>query len=91
MQNDPMALNQASNEAQKQAVTTPVKINLLSIADISRASGIGVRTLWRWVSSGRFPKRDLAVGRIRRWRVQTVDKWVDEHPGGGGDGCHSSD
>jgi predicted DNA-binding transcriptional regulator AlpA len=36
--------------------------DLLSIADIERNTGISQRTLWRWVSSGQFPKPDLSIG-----------------------------
>ena len=53
------------------------KIDLMSIAEISKALGIGIRTLWRWVSSGQFPKPDLSIGRVRRWKVETIQAWID--------------
>lgn len=57
--------------------TATLSRDLLSIADIEAKTGISQRTLWRWVSAGQFPKPDLSVGRIRRWRAQTVQSWIE--------------
>ena len=54
-------------------------LDLLSIADVETKTGISRRTLWRWISSGRFPQPDLAVGRIRRWKHETVEEWIESH------------
>ena len=56
-------------------------IELLSVTDISKATGIGVRTLWRWVSAGTFPQPDLRCGRIVRWRRVTVATWIEQNCG----------
>lgn len=44
-------------------------------ADICRYLHIGERTLDRLISSGRFPKADLTMGRLQRWRASTVIGW----------------
>jgi predicted DNA-binding transcriptional regulator AlpA len=37
----------------------------------------GERTLQRWISSGLFPKPDIAIGgKVRYWRRETVDAWI---------------
>ena len=51
--------------------------DLLSIAEIEMKTGISRRTLWRWVSSGRFPPPAVRVGRIVRWRVSDIEEWIE--------------
>ncbi|MBE7560896.1 helix-turn-helix domain-containing protein [bacterium] len=51
--------------------------SLLKPSEIPRILTIGVRTYWRWVSSGRLPHPDLREGRVVRWRRETVDTWLD--------------
>jgi predicted DNA-binding transcriptional regulator AlpA len=45
------------------------------------------RTLDRWVSSGAFPKPDIAMGgKVRYWRRETVENWIahqSQQNGGG--------
>jgi len=37
------------------------------------------RTLSRWISSGRFPRADIAVGgKIRLWKKASVENWIAE-------------
>jgi predicted DNA-binding transcriptional regulator AlpA len=38
----------------------------------------GERTLDRWISSGAFPRADIAIGtKVRFWRRGTVEAWID--------------
>ena len=38
----------------------------------------GERTLDRWISSGTFPRPDIALGgKVRYWKGQTVEAWID--------------
>jgi predicted DNA-binding transcriptional regulator AlpA len=38
----------------------------------------GERTLHRWISSGGFPRPDLAIGgKVRYWRRETVEAWIE--------------
>ena len=50
---------------------------LLSIAQIAARFNIGVRTLWRWVASGKFPPPAVRVGRIVRWRASDLGEWIE--------------
>jgi predicted DNA-binding transcriptional regulator AlpA len=54
---------------------------LLKPADVARILNIGVRTMWRWVSSGKIPSPDFREGRIVRWRPQTIELWLQEKCG----------
>lgn len=57
-----------------QVVTKPM---LMDIAEIESATQISQRTIWRWISAGKFPKPDIVEGRVRRWRVESIHNWID--------------
>jgi len=43
------------------------------------------RTLDRWISSGAFPRPDIRKGgKIRFWRRETVENWINAQTEGGG-------
>jgi excisionase family DNA binding protein len=52
-----------------------------SITEVATALGIGRRTLERLIASGKFPKPDLRIGRMPRWKRETVRAWIEN--GGG--------
>ncbi len=38
---------------------------------------IASRTLFRLISSGRFPKADIGIGgKLRLWKRETVEAWI---------------
>ena len=40
---------------------------------------VGERTLRRWMSSGLFPRADIAMGgKVRFWKKTTVEKWISD-------------
>ena len=44
----------------------------------------GERTLDRWVSSGTFPRPDIAIGgKVRYWKRETVEAWIETQAEGG--------
>lgn len=50
---------------------------LLSIADLRDFTGLGERTLRRWLSCGTLPKADYRLGgKHLRWRRETIDAWL---------------
>ena len=52
---------------------------LLAISDIVRLTGLGERTLRRWLTTGQFPPADYRLGgKHLRWRHETVDVWLAE-------------
>ncbi|MFH1743009.1 MAG: helix-turn-helix domain-containing protein [bacterium] len=56
--------------------TRSISPDLLRIADIAVKTRISERTLWRLIAAGKFPGPDLSIGRIRRWKTQTIDSWI---------------
>jgi predicted DNA-binding transcriptional regulator AlpA len=46
---------------------------------------LGERTLDRWISSGTFPRPDISNGgKLRYWKRETVEAWIDAQAQGGG-------
>ena len=43
----------------------------------------GERTLDRWISSGQFPRPDIAIGgKVRYWKRETVEAWIEQNARG---------
>jgi predicted DNA-binding transcriptional regulator AlpA len=43
----------------------------------------GERTLDRWISSGTFPRPDIAIGgKVRYWKRETVEAWIEAQAAG---------
>lgn len=61
--------------------TPPLLEPLLSVRDVAAVLGCTRRTVERLRSSGKFPGPDLRVGRMPRWRRETLTRWITE--GGG--------
>ena len=52
----------------------------LRLDEVARALGVSRRAVERERSAGRFPKPDLAVGKMPLWSPETIRRWVE---GGG--------
>lgn len=52
-------------------------LSLLSKQQIGFAIGVSVRTLEGMIASGDFPPADTRVGAFPRWRVETLNAWID--------------
>jgi hypothetical protein len=57
---------------------TEIPPALLTLAMIRRYYlPIASRTLFRLISSGRFPKADIGIGgKLRLWKRETVEEWI---------------
>ncbi len=52
--------------------------HMLSIGETANRAGMGTRTMWRLISTGRFANPDFRLGkRIVRWRASTVESWIE--------------
>lgn len=49
---------------------------MMSIADVARALSCDRRTIERMRSAGKLPKPDLHVGKMPRWRPETIRAWI---------------
>lgn len=39
---------------------------------------LGIRTLYRMISAGTFPRADVRLGeKIRLWKRETVENWIE--------------
>ena len=59
------------------AALPPVEKLLWGIMEVAAALGIARRTLERMISAGQFPKADLHIGRMPKWRRETVAGWIE--------------
>jgi hypothetical protein len=50
---------------------------MLSIADLAAMLNASRRTTERLKSAGKLPKPDLHVGKMPRWKPETVRSWID--------------
>jgi predicted DNA-binding transcriptional regulator AlpA len=56
---------------------------LLSIAELAAILNVSRRAVERMRSSGRFPRPDLMIGKMPRWKAATVRSWIDASGKGG--------
>jgi len=52
-------------------------LDRLTVREVLKVVPINRSTLFRWVNSGRFPKRHKAGG----WLRSDIEKWLTEHEG----------
>lgn len=58
---------------------------LLCRDEVAELLGIGIRTILLWERRGKFPQPILlAGGRLKRWRMHDLRKWIEL---GAGDWC----
>ena len=58
--------------------TEPPIVRLaFSITEVARSLGVGRRTVERLISSGQFPKADFYIGRMPRWKPESVRQWIE--------------
>lgn len=48
----------------------------LPISEVKRRSGLGVSTIYRWISDGRFPRPCNIGPRTVRWLESDIDAWM---------------
>lgn len=58
-------------------VEKPTPEPMMSVADLTRWFGCSRRLVERARANGTFPKPDLMLGRLPRWKPETVRAWVE--------------
>jgi excisionase family DNA binding protein len=54
---------------------------LLTVRDVARRLGIGVRTVWKWTATGQLPPPvRLSGSRFTRWRAADLEQYIAELP-----------
>ncbi|MBS0422609.1 MAG: AlpA family phage regulatory protein [Proteobacteria bacterium] len=76
--------NQGVNGAARSAQAAPIKpsarlpsLDRLTVREVLKVVPVNRSTLFRWVNSGRFPKRHKAGG----WLRSDIEKWLTAHEG----------
>jgi predicted DNA-binding transcriptional regulator AlpA len=63
----------------------PIAIEpLLTIDGLAAVLSIARRTAERLKSAGKLPRPDLTIGRMPRWKPETIRCWIDEQARGRG-------
>jgi hypothetical protein len=58
--------------------------SMVGLKDIAGFCGVTYRTAQQWRAQGVLPPPDFAVGKVIRWRRETVLGFVNGRAGGGG-------
>lgn len=58
--------------------SAPALEPLLKLDDVARLLNCCRRSVESLRASGHFPRPDAMIGRSPRWRVATVNAWIDE-------------
>ena len=58
---------------------TTESIKMLDVRELAELLGISIRSVWRMVAAGELPSPvRIGGGRIVRWRLARVQKFVDQ-------------
>lgn len=49
---------------------------LLSPKEVATLLNISRRTFQTWRAAGRLPDPDLRIGKVIRWRAESIDAWM---------------
>lgn len=55
----------------------PIITPLLSIDDVAATLACSRRLIERMRAAGKLPKPDLRVGKMPRWRAETIARWIE--------------
>lgn len=61
------------SKAQAPAVLEP----LLSIVEVAKLLGVSKRLIERDRAAGKFPRQDLTIGKLPRWKPETIRAWIE--------------
>lgn len=75
---DTVLITQRNRDAMKVKRDVSLNLKYVTIKQIAEEFSCSERQIWRMISEGTFPQADLAVGRMRRWKAETVKNWSNE-------------
>jgi predicted DNA-binding transcriptional regulator AlpA len=59
-----------------EAKSKPTKL-LHTRTEVLAMLGVSVPSLNRWIAAGQFPPPDVMLGTKRAWKVETIERWID--------------
>lgn len=71
----PLRISPTTTPAAEQATLE----RFVGVAEIREAFSTSDRHIRRWVSCGKFPRPALRIGKMLRWRLSDVERFVREH------------
>ena len=58
-----------------------MNLRFLRIGEVCEKTCLSKRTIYRWMSQGRFPEQiPLGNSRIVGWNEKIIDKWINTQP-----------
>lgn len=62
----------------KESPVLPVACEaLMTTGQIAAAMGVSTRQVHLMISAGKFPRCDLRIGRLARWKVSSYNLWLE--------------
>lgn len=58
------------------AETGPTLEPMLGVDGLARVLSVSRRTIERLRAAGKLPRPDLRVGKMPRWRAETIRRWI---------------
>ena len=66
----------AASRRQNRTSSSAMTIDFITVADWAARLQVSKRTIFRMIDEGLIPPYDLAVGKTKRWHVETYNVWV---------------
>ncbi len=54
---------------------------LLNVSELAKYLGVSPQTIYNKLSAGTFPIKTKRLGRLLKWDIRDVDRYLDKLPG----------
>jgi len=58
----------------------PLRKRMLGVAELSEYLGLRTQTIYNQLSAGTFPIKTKRLGRLLKWDLRDVDRYLDKLP-----------
>ena len=69
--------NRRSHPPDAAGPDAPIIEPLLTVEGVASALSVNRRTVERMLSAGKLPGPDLRIGRMPRWKAETIRRWIE--------------
>lgn len=69
-----------SRQGRTAEVYTPIE-PLMGVESLAATLKVGRRTIERMRAGGKLPRPDMHVGRLPRWKAETIRTWLNDQIG----------
>ena len=75
----PSKVKKETEKPRKSPPALPANLDpLMTLEQVATALNVSKRVLWAMVAAAEFPTQETYIGTIKRWRVSTVQRWIDD-------------